>query len=340
MAELSTKWPTILDVTKRLDPNGSISAVGEILNQTNEILDDIPWMEGNLPTGHKYPVRASIPTPTWRLLNSGVQPVKSATNQFTDVCGMMENYSEIDKDLAMLNGNTEEWRLSEDKPIIEGMNQDLGYNLIYGDTSVNPEKFVGLAPRFWTKTAANSALAANVIDAGGTSADNTSIWLVGWAPETVFGIYPKGSKGGLQVQNLGEQTLTDANGGRYQGYRTHYQWKCGLVVKDWRYVVRIANIDYSALLTAGDGSDSSANLLKYMSMALDYVPNLNGAKFAFYMHNTVRAMLRVKLMNKSNTFLSLDDWTSSDGISRKVLSFQGIPCRRIDKLSVAEATLS
>jgi hypothetical protein len=337
MATLSTNWPTLLDISKRLDPQGKISAVAEVLNQYNEILDDIPWIEGNLPTGHKTTLRGSLPTPTWRLFNSGVQPVKSTSNQITETCGMLENYSEVDKDLAMLNGNTAEWRLSEDKPIMEGMNQELGKTLIYGDTSINPEKFVGLAPRYYTVVLANSTAAVNVLDALGTGSDNTSVWLVGWSEDTVHGIYPKGSMAGLQVQDLGEQTIYDANNARYQAFRTHYQWKCGLAVRDYRYVVRIANVDVSDLLTAGDGTDTSTNLLKFMSRALDQMFSLSGVRPVFYMNNTVRAMLRVKLLNAKNVFLSLEDYKGAGGVPRPTLTFMGYPCRRIDQITNAEA---
>lgn len=344
MGALASAWPTLLDVSKRLDPDGKIAAVAEVLNQYNEILDDIPWLEGNLPTGHKTTIRRSIPTPTWRLLNQGVIPVKSSSGQITETCGMMENYSEVDKALADLNGNTAEWRFSEDKPIIEGMNQELAKTLIYGDTSVNPEKFVGLAPRYYTKTVATSAAGANVLDAGGgNGGDNTSIWLVGWSQETVHGIFPKGSKAGLSVRDLGEQTIYDSQtpvAGRYQALRTHYKWDCGLVVRDWRYVVRIANIDISDLETAGDSSDSSANLFKFMSMALDKLYNISMVKPVFYMNNRVRSMLRVKLISKSNLWLSQSDLQSPTGIPRPTLSFQGYPCRRIDQILNTESQIS
>jgi len=337
---LSTSWPTLLDVSKRLDPDGKIAAVAEILNQYNEILDDIPWIEGNLPTGHKTTVRKSIPTPTWRLLNQGVAPVKSVTGQITETCGMMENYSEIDKDLAMLNGNTAEWRMSEDKPIIEGMNQELAKTLIYGDTSVNPEKFVGLAPRYYTLNTTNSVAAANVIDAKGSGGDNTSIYLVGWSPETVHGIFPKATMAGLSVRDLGEQTIYDTNQNRYQAYRTHYQWKAGLAVRDWRYVVRIANIDISDLKTAGDSSDTSTNIIKYMSLALDQLFNISAVRPVFYMNQTVRGLLRVKLLNAKNAFLTLEDFKSPTGLPRPTLSFMGYPCRRIDQILNTETAVS
>lgn len=335
---LSTAWPTLLDVAQRLDANGNIAQVAEILTQYNDVLDDIPWVEGNMPTGHKTTVRSSIPAGTWRLLNQGITPVKSQSNQIIETCGMLENYAEVDKALATLNGNSAAWRLSEDKAIIEGIGQSLSTALIYGDTSIDPEKFVGLTPRYYSLSGATTS--TNVITGGG-SATLTSVWLVGWNDQTIHGIYPKGSMAGLQMKDLGEQTLYDANLGRYQGYRTHYKFDCGLAVRDWRCVVRIPNIDVTALATAGDASDTSANLLKLMSVALDKLPPMGNLRPVFYMNNTVRAYLRVKLVNKSNTFLTLQDWESPiSGLRRPLLTFMGVPCRRVDSILNTETAVA
>jgi len=339
MPVLSSDKLTLLDWARRVDPDGKIATVAETLNRYNEVLDDITFIEGNLPTGHKVTIRAALPTPTWRLLNQGVVRTKSTTNQITETVGMLEAYSEVDKDLAMLNGNTAEFRYTEDLAHIEAMNQSFVTALIYGDTSVDPEQFVGLAPRYYATSGATTS--TNVISAGGAGSDNTSIWLVGWSPTTIAGIFPKGSTAGLQVTDLGEQTVYDADLKPFQAYRSHFQWKCGIAVKDWRYVVRIPNIDISDLETAGDTSDTSTNILKYMSQALDKLPPSGATKPVFYANNRVRAMIRVKLFNKSNTYITLDNWqTPISGLNRPTLAFQGVPIRRIDEITVTEATIA
>ena len=99
MATLAVTNPTLLDLARVTDPDGSIAAVVEILNETNEVLADMSWVEGNLPTGHRTTVRTGIPTPTWRKLYGGVQPNKSTTVQVTDNTGMLEAYAEVDKAL-------------------------------------------------------------------------------------------------------------------------------------------------------------------------------------------------------------------------------------------------
>ena len=246
MATLGVKNPTLADLAKVTDPDGSIADVIEILNETNEILADMTWLEGNLTTGHRSSIRSGLPTPTWRKLYGGVQPTKSRAVQVTDTCGMLEDYAEVDKALVDMAGDPAAFRLQEDRPHIEGMNQEIADTLFYGDETTAPEEFTGFAPRYNDLAAENGD---NIIDGGGTGSDNASIWLICWSPNTCHGIVPKGSAAGLSQRDLGEVTIEDADGnnGRMQAYRTHYRWDAGLSVRDWRYVVRIANIDRSLL---------------------------------------------------------------------------------------------
>lgn len=333
---------TLLDVARRTEPDGSIATIAEMMTQTNEILLDMPWAEGNLPTGHKTTIRNGLPEPTWRKLNYGVKPSKSTTTQVVDTCGMLEAYGEVDVALASLNGNTAAFRLSEDSAHIEGMSQEMASMLFYGDTSTDPEKILGLAPRYDTPSSTENDIGYNIIDGGAESGqtDLTSLWLVVWGPRTIFGIYPKGSKAGLTHRDLGEHTVSDGNGGYYQAYRSHFKWDAGLCVKDWRYAVRIANIDVSALATAGDNNDTSANLCKKMIQAIEMIPSLGMGKPVFYANRRVMTALRIQLMNKANVFLSMEDFTGAGGITRKTLAFQGIPVRRVDKITNIEAALT
>jgi len=327
MAEIGKKL-TLLDLTKRLDPNGSISAIAEILSETNEIFDDMPWIEANGVTGHVTTVRSGLPEATWRALNYGVPPSKSTTKQITDHIGMLEAYSEVDKDLAMLNGNTASFRISEDRSFLEAMNQEISKTIFYGDV-INEKSFFGLAPRF---NATNAESGQNIIKGGGTGSDNTSIYLVVWGPNTVHGIYPKGSKAGLSVKDLGEVTVEDAEGGKYQALRTHYQWKAGLTVRDWRYVVRIANIDVSDLTK---NASSGADLIDLMVQALEIVPSLSIGTPVFYCNKTIKSFLRRQVINKNNVNLSLDSVAG-----KKILSFDGVPVKRCDQILNTESAIS
>lgn len=332
MGALSVLNPTLLDVTKRLDPKGNIDMIAELLAETNEVLDDMTWVEGNLPTGHRTTVRSGLPEATWRKLNYGVQPSKSRTLQITDNCGMLEAYAEIDKALADLNGNSAAFRLSEDRAFIEGMNQEMASTLFYGNEGTEPEAFTGIAPRFNSKTAEN---ASNLIDGGGVAgqADCSSIYLVVWGPNTVHGIYPKGSKAGLYVEDKGQETLTDAAGGRFEGYRTHYKWDCGLTVRDWRYLARIHSVDVSTLTkNAASGSD----LIDLMTQAAEIIPSLGMGRPVFYCSRTIRSFLRRQIVNKvASSTLSMDDVGG-----KQVVMFDGIPVKRCDSIINSESSLN
>lgn len=332
MATLATTNPTLLDLAKRTDPDGKIAAIVEALNQTNEILDDMTWQEGNLPTGHRTTIRVGLPAPTWRKLYGGVQPNKSETEQVTDSCGMLTAYAEVDAKLAELSGNTAQFRFTEDLAHLEGMNIELASSLFYANETTTPEKFTGFAPRFNSLSANN---AENVITGGGVGTDNTSIWLVVWSPTTCFGIVPKGSKAGFSMKDKGLVTIedVDGSGGRMEAYRTIYEWDAGLCVRDWRYVVRIANIDKSALTK---DASAGADLIDLMTQALELPPSLNIGRAAFYCSRRIKSFLRRQMVQiTKNSTLSMENVAG-----KSVMTFDGIPVRRCDALAADEALVS
>lgn len=334
MATLSVKNPTLADLAKVTDPDGSIADVVEILNETNEILMDMTWLEGNLTTGHRSSIRSGLPTPTWRKLYGGVQPTKSRAVQVTDSCGMLEDYAEVDKALVDMAGDPAAFRLQEDRPHIEGMNQEISDTIFYGDETTSPEEFTGLAPRYNSLSAENGD---NIIAGGGSGSDNASIWLVCWSPNTVHGIIPKGSKAGLQQKDLGEVTIEDAsdgsNTGRMQAYRTHYRWDAGMTVRDWRYIVRIANIDRSDLT---NDAASGADLNDLMHQALTEIPNPSFGRCVWYMDKQILSFLR----RQSSSAVSNSTLTTEMVGGTWQTSWGGYPIRRCDSLRTNEATIS
>lgn len=332
MAILTASNPTLVDIAKATDPDGGIAKVVELLNATNEIIQDMPFMEGNLQTGHRTTVRTGLPTPTWRKMYGGVQPTKSRRAQVTDNCGMLEAYAEVDKALADLNGNTEAFRVQEDAAHIEGMNQEFASTLFYGNEGTEPEAFTGLAPRFNSTTADNGE---NIILGGGTGgeADNTSIWLICWGDQTCHGIVPKGSQTGWQMTDKGQVTVENVDGsnGRAEMYRTHYRWDLGLSLRDWRYVSRIANIDVASMATVAN----TKALIELMIRASEKLPTLGMGRPAFYMNRTLRTALRLGIQEKIANNLS---WETVAG--KRVMVFDDIPVRRCDAILNTESLVS
>ena len=339
MATLSTSNLTLADWAKRSDPDGRVPIVAELLSQSNEILEDCVFKEGNLPTGERVVIRTGLPSVYWRALNQGIPNSKSTTAQVDEACGILEARSEVDKDLAMLNGNTAQFRLSEDTAFLEAMNQTQAETMFYGNPGTDPKKFLGLAPRYGDLSADN---AVNILDAGGSGSDNASVYLVVWGDNTVYCPFPKGSKAGLTHEDLGEQTVYNSDGTRLQAFATRYQWKNGLVVKDWRYVVRICNIDISDLLAGSNTQASSAStaLIKLMARALYRIPNMAMGRAAFYMNRTVHSGLSIAALDKSQSVLAIQEGLSQFGTAQSYLSFLGVPLRRVDALLNTESAVS
>lgn len=330
--------PTLADFMQALGPNDSVAQIGELLNQTNRLLDDMTWTEGNLLTGHRFSIRTGLPEPTWRRLYQGVQPTKGTRAQVQASTGYLEDYAEVDKALADLNGNSAAFRMQEDAGHIEGMSQKLAQYLLYGDEELEPEAITGFMPHYDDLSAGTGE---QILDAGGTGTDNASILLIGWASDKVYGIFPKGSKAGLSNKDMGEvtaeaKTADGTKTGLYQAYRTHYRWDSGLVVQDYRYVVRIANIDRSLLGPDPTVSGyTGANLPNLLFEAMEMLPSMDNCNPVFYMDRTILVKLGQQMPNalKSSTL------TFEMVGGKRVTSFQGTPIKRVDKMFVDEARI-
>jgi hypothetical protein len=328
-ATLSAGALTLADHAKRVDPTGKIDAIVEMLMQTNEILQEMTFKEGNLPTGHRTTIRTGLPTVYWRMINQGVPPSKSSTAQVDEQAGMLEAWSEVDKDLATLNNDVSAFRLSEGRAFIEAMNQEMASTVFYGNGGLSPEEFTGLSPRYSAISGATNA--DNIVDAGGTGSDNASIWLVGWGDDTVHGIFPKGSQAGLVHEDYGEVTVevtAGVAGNRMRALQERWQWKNGLVVKDWRYVVRIANIDVSDLAGA-----TPADLISMLEQADEILPT-GATRRVFYVNRRVSRYLRkiVRTAVGAGGGLTFENFGG-----RPVMAFGGAPIRKVDALLNTEA---
>lgn len=346
MATLGTSAITYADWAKRMDDGYKVARIIELLSQTNEILEDMLVIEGNLPTGHKTTVRTGLPQATWRFLNQGVPNAKSTTAQIVDTVGNLETYAVIDKDIADLNGNTAEFRLSEVKAFLEGMSQQVAATLIYGNQFINPERFTGLAPRYSTSNTANSQTAANVLSGGGAANTNTSIWVAVWGDDTLHATFPKGKITGLQHRDMGEWPVTDSSNNTYQAYRDHFKWEIGLVLRDWRYCARIANVDVTQLTGV-----SAANLINLLVRALYRLPTApttattiqtsdtsevraSMGRTVIYCNRIIRTYLDLQAMNKTNVLLRIEEFEG-----RPITTFRGIPIRTCDAILNNEATI-
>lgn len=336
MATIGT-LKTLLDWAKELDPDGSTAAVAELLSQNNGIVRTMMMQQGNLPTGHRITQRTGLPASYWRLMNQGVPPSKATTVQVDEQCGTLNSRSEIDRKIVELNGNASSYRLSQAKAHMEGMNQEFAGTMIYG-TAAAPEEFIGLAARY---NSLSGAISSNVLSAGG-STGLTSVYLIGWGDNTIYGIYPKGSNAGLVHEDLGLIDAFDASNNRFRAYADTFEWDGGLAVEDWRYGVRICNIDTAALLaqTGTQLATAATALIKLMSRAIDRLQNLSGVDPRFYCNRTVASLLRVAALDKSNGAVTIEPALNQFGKTIFETRFLGIPVEIEDQLTNAETAVA
>lgn len=332
--------PTLMDIANLKDPEGGLMAVAEILNEVNEITPEMVMIECNNGTSHRTGTRTGIPQPTWRKINAGVQVTKAHTAPATFSTGRMEDFAEIDKVLADLESNKAAYMATESSAHIEGIAQEFADSIFYASESTEPEAITGLA-NYYNDLSAESA--DNIIDAGGTGSDNGSIWLVGWGPTTIFGIYPKGLMAGLEMDDLGEDVLENAGGvtgARMRIYRVHFAFNTGLAVRDWRFAVRIANIDKSDLSLVYDAGafSTGAHLPNLMFQAMRLIPSFGLVRPAFYMSRDMATTLAQQTVAiGQNGLLRTEEVGGSQRFTER---FNGIPVRRCDALSANEAQVT
>lgn len=338
MAALGQTVATLADIAKMMDPNGTPAKVVQLLSKKYEILDDMLWLEGNLPTGHRTTLQTALPSVGYRRFNEGVVPSKGGRAQIEETCAMMEAYSEVDTRLVKLYGMGEggqAYRQAEDMGFLESMSQQFATDLFTGNKNTNPDRFDGFATRYNDVNYGESSSTAKdgaVVDGGGTGSDNASIWLIGWGQDSVHGIYPKGTTAGLQHKDLGQNTSVDPTTGKmYEVLRSHFTWDVGLCVRDWRYCVRIANLDVSNMLA----NSSAPDLHKLAARAIDRIPNPGSVKLAWYMNRLTKSILREQRQTGAVYTLTREQIES-----KPVDTLYNYPIRIVDALGVAESQLT
>ena len=332
MATVGNTYLTIADLRKRQDRNDEIATIIELLAEINPILQDMPVEQCNQGATHLTTVRTGLPSATWRKLYEGVQPSKSTTKQVTDTTGSLEAWSEIDSKLVRLSQNPAQFRLTEAQAFLEAMSQEMATGLFYHDTATAPEKFMGLAPRFNDPTAENGS---QLVDGGGSGSDNTSIWFTVWGNRTLHGIYPAGENAGLQREDLGKETKED-DGKLYQVHREKFEWDLGLSLRDWRYVVRLCNVDVNDLNATATSDSADLHDLMITAYYKLHQRKVAGGNAVIYCNTTVKEFLHKQMLKaNNNTFLRMREWQGEE-----VLSFLDMPIREVDALVNTEAAVT
>jgi len=322
---------TLLELARRTNL-GAIVTIAEVLNETNEWLDDAVWLESNQPTSHITTQRTSLPSGTFRKVWGGVSREASSTRQIVEGMCMLEAYSVVDKFLVDIAPDKGAFRSGEDRSFIEGMGQTFSNCMFtctllapYGDVVGHPERFNGFPKRL------NSAALGNVLDNGDTGTNDTSIYIIQWGSDMVHMIYPKGSTAGISQHDKGLQTVSvnDTPGSapsEMEAYRTHFELRAGLVVRDDRCIQRISSIDSVHGQTYSFNDD---NLIR----ALNNMP-YQGKGAKIYCNKTIKTQMDILAKDKMNV-----NYGTTNAFGIPTTQFRGVPVRRVDAISNGETQL-
>jgi hypothetical protein len=308
----------------------------------------MPYVEANGKTRHEFIFRTSMPGGYFRSYNQGVPYSKSTTGKASIAVSSLQDYSQVDMELAEDSGDPEAFCESEDMAFLEGMSQTIAENIVYGNSVANPSAFTGLASFYNTVNTSTAKNATNVIDAKGTGNSNTSLWLVGWSPRTVFGVYPERSKAGLTMEDKGNTVPAyDSLGNRFEAFTVWFRQRIGLCPQDWRYSVRIGNIDTT---NAGLSGPNAADLFALMAQAVLLPPALGkvsgihktdaprdpgpGVRAIWYCNRTTRHWMDIQSMRNRNVLQSIEDYAGNPTVA-----WRGLPIKLIDQIVNTESRL-
>jgi hypothetical protein len=347
MATIGNSYLSLIDAFRAGGDNES-AEIAEVLNRLSPVYRNAFTVEANSGTLHKHSIRTGLPSVTWGRLYQGIPQSKSTRAQVTDSTGFVEGLSTVDERLLDISQNAAALRLSEGETFLESITQEVETGIFYHDVVTTPEKFKGLAARYNATTGATATnAAAQVIKAGGSGSDNTSIWFVTWSEKATHLIHPQGTKAGIQRQDMGRQRVLDGSGNPYYVKEELFRLHVGLAVRDWRYNARIANIDVS------DVQAGSVDLYKYMRAAFyklqgvyatamrDGSGRLNEnasveGRTVIYMNRTMLEALDATGTNASNGALLLKPMELE---GRVVQSYRGIPIEVTDALLNTESVV-
>ena len=348
----SNVLPNLVDHANLHDPSGKVATVAWMLAQANPILKDMIWQEANAATNHEGTLNTSLPQGTWRMDNQGVPASKGTFGKAKFGIGQITDYSQVDRTQARLMGNLEKYRWTQDQTHIEGISQQIASALFYSNEATTPAQITGFAPFYSSLVTTTLQTAKNVVNAGGSGSSNASIWRVDWGDHTTFGIYPKGSQAGLVYEDKGEmRQLYDQYGNGFEGYTSYFEWMLGLVIMNWTYVGRVANIDTT---TATNGLKSATPpdlnvLMIEIASKITTSPKrmfgitevdapgdpMPGTSPTWYCNRAVRAGLDIQSIRDKNVLISMREYAGES-----VEFWRDAPVRVNDSLISTESTVS
>lgn len=328
---VNTELPTLLDAALLKDPDGKQAKVISMLQPRNAILPDAVAVECNRDTGYQWTQDTELPSVEWRRINAGVAASKGQSSQMVETPGLLETSSQVDVELLKYGNNEQVIRFDQARKHLMAMNKELERALVYESQDDNPERLHGFTPRFDGLTQNWSEQIINCQIAQDASADKTSVIAVCWSPDTCHLIYPKGTTGGIEHSDKGEQRVTDAAGKRFTVKEDVWTARIGLAIPDPRYVAVLRNIDTTAIAKTGK------LLIEDLIQLQEQIEDEKMGRCVLYMNRKIRTYLRLQA---ADTVKSAGPVYFEEIAGKRILMFGGWPVMRTDAILNTEAQIS
>jgi hypothetical protein len=323
----------------RMTHNNEIINVAEVLNETNDIINDAHVERANDITSHVVSRRTALPTPAWVKLGAGWDATAGTIQQVREQIGQLKARYQCPKDIMDLQPNPAKFRQQQERAYIEAMGQEFANTMVAGSTTAGPpEEFDGLLARYNTVASTDSAYVNNNGASQGTGASLTSIWFIQWGPGKAYLVYPRNTEGGgIKKDDKGlTYTLSDNssntptveyNNKQLWAYITEFEWRVGLCVEDTRCIKRLCNISTNSATDSNtldeDNIIECRNNFKTPGM------------ISMYCNETVFTQLQILAKDKTNVH-----WTENNPFGKPQMYFLDMPVRRLDAIATTETLVS
>jgi len=330
-----------------LDAGAKFVMPKRILDRMTPLVKMMPMKASNNILSNIAVRTDSLPVASNRRWNEGIKATTSKNTPLNDPIALFQDVSEVDYDLWGLQNDPEAWRMDQDMNHIEALFQLLESTLFYGSTQYNPGAFNGLSTRFnnlesYPNGDTSGVFLPNVWNGGLTTGPATSAWMIEFADDTVYGIYPPNTSAGLKVEDMGKElkTLASTTGSQGANYyypvlRTWLTWYMGIQIADERAVQRIANINPVALSSPGDFDEN------IFIQAKNNLPrNGEGSGTVIFVNRQLKAQIDIRAVSqKINAYTNFNS-NETDVFGRSVTKFQNIPIYVAEKILSTETVVS
>lgn len=333
MATVGSDTYNLINIAKHYN-NGKMLKVANLLEEVNDIHKVMPFVPANDGSRHISAAQATLPKSYKKIIGEGVASSVGTVTQQQDNCAITENWMEIEDRLVekypIDNGSRGAFLKTKEVAHMESLMQEKTEDLFYSNQNTNLTAINGFFSRYNSST---GNIGRNVIKGVGTGATNMSCMAVTFEPEKIFGIYPEGSAGGLQTSAL-EVNNFERDSKNIRLYKKRFAFECGLVVADWRYGARLANVDVNKITTNASDKD---DLIRGVQKLLQRLHKRERGKTFLFMNRTFRDELDLQLYKKLGDNGGL---TYKDVSGMYVDHFRETPILIVDGLKTTEAAIS